>query len=237
FARGPDRHRELATPLQHDQAPRLNRIQATSTRGVRARIRRVAGCATPTGSAGHAGATANLKLTFHLDHSAGAGHSRVQYDLTLRDAIAQRYFYVWRERRSFRTAKTRCGILNVRPGTTGLRYSASAPVTTIQDEDFAARPQLIREQLQAPPHKHSEKFRPVPPIASTIEHIGESRLGARDQSCIRPAIGTQTPWHDSCWLRLSLGTSEAFPVRICKRSAGVCFTDQDDAIGRQFLRG
>src|SRR5262245_57339307 len=52
----------------------INRIQATSTRGVYARIRRVAGCATPTGSAGHAGATANLKLTFHLDHSAGADH-------------------------------------------------------------------------------------------------------------------------------------------------------------------
>jgi hypothetical protein len=34
FPRGPDRHRELATPLQHDQAPCLNRIQATSTRGV-----------------------------------------------------------------------------------------------------------------------------------------------------------------------------------------------------------
>jgi hypothetical protein len=68
------RHRELATPLQHDQAPRLHRIQATSTRGVRACIRRVAGCATPTSSAGHAGATANLKLTFHLDHSAGADH-------------------------------------------------------------------------------------------------------------------------------------------------------------------
>src|SRR2546430_15342701 len=66
--------RELAPPLQHDQPPRLNRIQATSTRGVRACIRRVAGCATPTGSAGHAGATANLKLTFHLDHSAGADH-------------------------------------------------------------------------------------------------------------------------------------------------------------------
>src|ERR1700757_1227880 len=33
---------------------------------------------------------------------------------------------------------TRCGILNVRPGTTGLRYSASVPVTTTQDEDFAA---------------------------------------------------------------------------------------------------
>jgi hypothetical protein len=50
---------------------RLNRIQATSTRGVRARIRRVAGCAPPTGSAGHAGATASLKL-IHLDHSVGA---------------------------------------------------------------------------------------------------------------------------------------------------------------------
>jgi hypothetical protein len=31
----------------------------------------VAGCATPTGSAGHAGATANLKLTFHLDTQWG----------------------------------------------------------------------------------------------------------------------------------------------------------------------
>ena len=49
-------------------------IQATSTRGVRACIRRVAGCATPTGFAGHASATANLKLTFHPDHSLGANH-------------------------------------------------------------------------------------------------------------------------------------------------------------------
>jgi hypothetical protein len=62
---------------QHDRTARLNRIQATSTRGVRACIRRVAGCATPTGSAGHAGATANLKLTFQLDHSAGADHPAV----------------------------------------------------------------------------------------------------------------------------------------------------------------
>src|SRR5262249_8547377 len=54
-----------------------NRIQTTSTRAVRARIRRVAGCATPTGFAGHAGATANLKLTFHLDHSAGADQLRL----------------------------------------------------------------------------------------------------------------------------------------------------------------
>ena len=86
-------------------------------------------------------------------------------------------------------------------------------------------PQPIRERLQAPPHKHSEKFRPVPSIASTIEHIGEPRLGARDQSCIRSAIGTQTPWHDIRWLRLSLGTPEAFPVRISKRSPGVCSTN------------
>src|SRR5262249_52393619 len=31
-------------------------------------------CASPTGSAGHASATASLKLTFHLDHSVGANH-------------------------------------------------------------------------------------------------------------------------------------------------------------------
>jgi hypothetical protein len=41
-------------------------------------------------------------------HNSPARHrtSRVQYDLTLRDAIARRYFYVWRVRWSFRTAKT-----------------------------------------------------------------------------------------------------------------------------------
>jgi len=37
----------------------------------------VAGCATPSGSAGHAGETAYLKLTFHLDHSVGADHPRM----------------------------------------------------------------------------------------------------------------------------------------------------------------
>ena len=64
--------REAQIVIESWQRPsRLNPIQATSTRGVCACIRRVAGCATPTGSAGHAGATANLKLTFHLDHSAG----------------------------------------------------------------------------------------------------------------------------------------------------------------------
>src|SRR5262249_11828949 len=70
--RGPNRHRELAAALQHDQAARIARIQAASTGGICPCLRRVAGCATPTGSAGHASATASLKLTFHLDHSVGA---------------------------------------------------------------------------------------------------------------------------------------------------------------------
>src|SRR5262245_46586478 len=76
-ARGPNRHRELATPLQHDQAARIARIQAACTGGICPCLRRVAGCATPTGSAGHAGATARLKLTFHLDHSVGANQAKI----------------------------------------------------------------------------------------------------------------------------------------------------------------
>ena len=40
--------------------PRITRLQTTSTGGLRARARRVAGCATSTGSAGHAGAQANM---------------------------------------------------------------------------------------------------------------------------------------------------------------------------------
>src|SRR5262249_52351077 len=70
--RGPNRHRELAAALQHDQAARIARIQAASSGGICPCLRRVAGCATPTGSAGHASATASLKLTFHLDNSVGA---------------------------------------------------------------------------------------------------------------------------------------------------------------------
>ena len=44
-------------------------------------------------------------------HNSPARHrtSLVQYDLTPTDAIAQRYFYVWRDRWSFRTAKTHSG--------------------------------------------------------------------------------------------------------------------------------
>jgi hypothetical protein len=58
------------TPLQHDQAPRLNRIQATSTRvfvpafaAWPAALRRPAPPATL--------AQRPTKLTFHLGHSAG----------------------------------------------------------------------------------------------------------------------------------------------------------------------
>ena len=54
------------------------RIPTACARGVRASLRRVAGCATPTQLAtGHApaSATANAKLTFHLDHSLGADRS------------------------------------------------------------------------------------------------------------------------------------------------------------------
>src|SRR5436190_18127356 len=65
--------------VQRDQAPRLTWIQTTCAGGVRARLRRVAGCATPSGSVGHAGETANLELTFHLDHSAGADHYGEKY--------------------------------------------------------------------------------------------------------------------------------------------------------------
>jgi serralysin len=58
--------------VQHDQAARLARIQTTRTAGVHTDLRRVAGCATSTGFAGHPGAMASLKLTFEVGHSAGA---------------------------------------------------------------------------------------------------------------------------------------------------------------------
>src|SRR5258707_4094414 len=51
-------------------------------------------------------------------HNSPARHrtSLVQYDLTPTDAIAQRYFYVWRDRWSFRTAKTIIGRIGVEKG-------------------------------------------------------------------------------------------------------------------------
>ena len=57
-------NRCLRDELSTRSAARLTRIQAASTGGVHAFLRRVAGCATPTGSAGHAGAAANVELTF-----------------------------------------------------------------------------------------------------------------------------------------------------------------------------
>src|SRR5262245_22010670 len=65
--------------VQHDQAARIAWIQAASTGGICSCLRRVASCATPTGSAGHASATASLKLTFHLDHSVGDNQSDLDY--------------------------------------------------------------------------------------------------------------------------------------------------------------
>ena len=72
--------REAQTVIEswrrHYNAIRPHESLGTSHRPPRCRasIRRVAGCATPTGAAGHAtaGATTNSKLTFHLDHSVGS---------------------------------------------------------------------------------------------------------------------------------------------------------------------
>src|SRR5215212_12087364 len=69
----PHPHRGLATALQHHPAALGPRIQATCSRGGA-----VAGCATPTSSAGHTnrGVTPDHALTFNLDHLMGAGHVR-----------------------------------------------------------------------------------------------------------------------------------------------------------------
>jgi Integrase core domain len=60
-----DHHRELETTLQHGAPAWLNRLPAARTRGVRACLHRIAGCAHPTCSAGHAtgGEANNAKLT------------------------------------------------------------------------------------------------------------------------------------------------------------------------------
>ena len=61
-ARGADRHRELAAALQYGSPARLDRLPGAGPRGVRARTRRMAGCATPTRFAGHAPAGATPTL-------------------------------------------------------------------------------------------------------------------------------------------------------------------------------
>src|SRR5262249_5546811 len=77
--RGPNRYRELAAALQHNQAARIARIQAASTGGICPCLRPVADCATPTGSASTVSETASLELTFHLDHSVGANQCRALF--------------------------------------------------------------------------------------------------------------------------------------------------------------
>src|ERR671911_2658440 len=76
--RGADRHRELATSRQHGPPACFSGLLATGPGGVRASLRRMAGCATPTGSAGHApgGAQTDHELTFKPDHPRGADHSQ-----------------------------------------------------------------------------------------------------------------------------------------------------------------
>ena len=61
-ARSPDRHRELAPALQCRSAACLARLPGSGPGGVRASTRRMAGCATPTSSAGHAPAGARPTL-------------------------------------------------------------------------------------------------------------------------------------------------------------------------------
>ena len=69
--------------LQCRPPANLSRIQTTRTGSLRASIPRVAGFATWSGSAGHAGATASIKLTFDLDHSMWAAQINALENLML----------------------------------------------------------------------------------------------------------------------------------------------------------
>ena len=87
---------QLATRLSQPVSPSgssarrrqcIARLQATSPRGVRACIRRVAGCATSTSFASHASTEAGLELTLHLDHPMGS-HQLLNLKCSLRDRPA-----------------------------------------------------------------------------------------------------------------------------------------------------
>jgi hypothetical protein len=71
---GADRDRELETSLQLSPAACLAGLQAAGPRGVRACLRRLTGCAHPTGSVGQAThrAKADRALTSNPDHPMGA---------------------------------------------------------------------------------------------------------------------------------------------------------------------
>src|SRR5215212_4465183 len=77
----PPRLPEPEAALQHGPAARVVGLPTSGSGGVRARLRRLAGCATPTGFAGQALASAktNPELTFNPDHPVGADHGRTQY--------------------------------------------------------------------------------------------------------------------------------------------------------------
>jgi hypothetical protein len=62
----------LLDPKMAHPIARIASLQTSSTGGLRASPHRVAGFATSTGSAGHAGVTTSSQLTFDLDHSMKA---------------------------------------------------------------------------------------------------------------------------------------------------------------------
>lgn len=76
---GTDRHRKLETSLQHCPPPRIDRIPPAGPGGVRASLHRLAVCACPTSSAGHAtrGGAANRALTSKSDHLVGADQEQL----------------------------------------------------------------------------------------------------------------------------------------------------------------
>jgi hypothetical protein len=57
----------LAAPLQRREATRIAWLQTAGNGGVRTSLRRAAGCAPTTSSAGHNSETAGARLTFNLD--------------------------------------------------------------------------------------------------------------------------------------------------------------------------
>ncbi len=79
---GSDHHRELETALQYGPASWLAGLQATRSGGVCASLCRMAGCAHPTGSAGHAqpSAKADPQLTFTPDHPMGADQGHIRHN-------------------------------------------------------------------------------------------------------------------------------------------------------------
>src|SRR3954470_5140878 len=71
------RHRELEEALQQRAPACVPGLSATGSGGGCARLRRLAGCPHPTGSADQAlgSATTKPELTFNSDHSVGADQS------------------------------------------------------------------------------------------------------------------------------------------------------------------